>query len=210
MKTKKILALAIAAVLLVAVSVAGTVAYLTSTTQKVTNEFQPTKVDVAIDEHEYIFSSNTLATTFVGEGNTEDTYKLIPGLTMPKDPHVTVPAGGESVYVYIKVTKENEFDTYITANVNTNVWSEVSGTDDVWYLTAGPVGNGGAAAGPFYILSTSTTNPYGEVTVKPEVGGTVDMPAVGSEPKIAFEAFVIQSATFADANAAYQAVYGTN
>lgn len=47
---KKILVLALAALLLVAVSVAGTVAYLTAKTDPVTNTFKPSTLSVTLSE----------------------------------------------------------------------------------------------------------------------------------------------------------------
>ena len=99
MKTKsKALLLTLCAVLLVAASVLGTMAYLTST-DTVTNTFTVGKVEITLDE--------TDVTNPNGPRVKANSYKLMPGTTYTKDPTVTVKAGSEESYVRMKVTFNN-------------------------------------------------------------------------------------------------------
>lgn len=99
MKTKsKALLLTLCAVLLVAASVLGTMAYLTSTA-KVENTFTVGKVEIKLDE--------TDVTNPTGPRVQANSYKLMPGTTYTKDPTVTVKAGSEESYVRMKVTFNN-------------------------------------------------------------------------------------------------------
>ena len=99
MKTKsKALLLTLCAVLLVAASVLGTMAYLTST-DTVTNTFTIGKVEITLDE--------TDVTNPNGPRVKANSYKLMPGTTYTKDPTVTVKAGSEDSYVRMKVTFNN-------------------------------------------------------------------------------------------------------
>lgn len=99
MKTKsKALLLTLCAVLLIAASVLGTMAYLTST-DTVTNTFTVGKVEIKLDE--------TDVTNPTGPRVTANSYKLMPGTTYTKDPTVTVKAGSEESYVRMKVTFNN-------------------------------------------------------------------------------------------------------
>lgn len=99
MKTKsKALLLTLCAVLLVAASVLGTMAYLTSTA-KVENTFTVGKVEIKLDE--------TDVTNPTGPRVQANSYKLMPGNTYTKDPTVTVKAGSEESYVRMKVTFNN-------------------------------------------------------------------------------------------------------
>ena len=99
MKTKsKALLLTLCAVLLIAASVLGTMAYLTSTA-KVENTFTVGKVEIKLDE--------TDVTNPTGPRVTANSYKLMPGNTYTKDPTVTVKAGSEKSYVRMKVTFNN-------------------------------------------------------------------------------------------------------
>lgn len=99
MKTKgKALLLTLCAVLLVAASVLGTMAYLTST-DTVTNTFTVGKVEIKLDE--------TDVTNPNGPRVKANSYKLMPGNTYTKDPTVTVLNGSEASYVRMKVTFNN-------------------------------------------------------------------------------------------------------
>lgn len=96
MKTKsKALLLTLCAVLLIAASVLGTMAYLTST-DTVTNTFTVGKVEIKLDE--------TDVTNPTGPRVKANSYKLMPGTTYTKDPTVTVLKGSEDSYVRMKVT----------------------------------------------------------------------------------------------------------
>lgn len=104
MKTKsKALLLTLCAVLLVAASVMGTMAYLTST-DKVENTFTVGNVKITLDEAK-VNTDGTLATP--AERVKANEYKLLPSHTYTKDPTVTVIKGSESSYVRMKVTFNN-------------------------------------------------------------------------------------------------------
>ena len=104
MKTKsKALLLTLCAVLLVAASVLGTMAYLTSSAE-VKNTFTVGKVEIKLDE------AKVTADGIPVEGAdrvTANSYKLMPGNTYTKDPTVTVLNGSEESYVRMKVTFNN-------------------------------------------------------------------------------------------------------
>ena len=104
MKTKsKALLLTLCAVLLVAASVLGTMAYLTST-DTVTNTFTIGKVEIKLDEAKV----NADGIPVEGAARVQaNSYKLMPGTTYTKDPTVTVKAGSEKSYVRMKVTFNN-------------------------------------------------------------------------------------------------------
>lgn len=104
MKTKsKALLLTLCAVLLVAASVMGTMAYLTST-DTVENTFTVGNVKITLDEAK-VNTDGTLVTP--AERVKANEYKLLPGHTYTKDPTVTVIKGSESSYVRMKVTFNN-------------------------------------------------------------------------------------------------------
>lgn len=106
--TKKALLLTLCAVLLVAASVLGTMAYLTST-DEVQNTFTVGQVSIKLDEAK----ANTDGTLAEGADRVKaNSYKLLPGHTYAKDPMVTVLNGSESSYIKMTVTfsKANELD----------------------------------------------------------------------------------------------------
>ena len=111
---KKTLTVVIALVLVVVMSVAGTVAYLTST-DTVTNAFTVGNVQIKLDEAE----ANTDGTLVEGADRVKaNSYKLLPGHTYNKDPMVTVLKGSESSYIKMTVTftKADELDAIFAPN----------------------------------------------------------------------------------------------
>lgn len=125
MKTKsKALLLTLCAVLLVAASVLGTMAYLTST-DTVTNTFTVGKVEIKLDE--------TDVTNPTGARVTANSYKLMPGNTYTKDPTVTVKAGSEESYVRMKVTFNNA-KAIIALCTDPEFADEVTGVENAFPL----------------------------------------------------------------------------
>ena len=104
MKTRsKALLLTLCAVLLVAASVLGTMAYLTST-DEVNNTFTVGSVAITLDEAKVGLDGTPVEPAARVKSNE---YKLMPGHTYTKDPTVTVEKGSESSYVRMKVTFNN-------------------------------------------------------------------------------------------------------
>ena len=130
MKTKsKALLLTLCAVLLIAASVLGTMAYLTSTA-KVENTFTVGKVEIKLDE------AKVTADGIPVEGAarvTENSYKLMPGTTYTKDPTVTVKAGSEESYVRMKVTFNNATEI-IALCTDPEFADEVTGAENAFPL----------------------------------------------------------------------------
>lgn len=125
MKTKsKALLLTLCAVLLVAASVLGTMAYLTSTA-KVENTFTIGKVEIKLDE--------TDVTNSTGARVTANSYKLMPGTTYTKDPTVTVLKGSEDSYVRMKVTFNNAKEI-IALCTDPEYADEVTGVENAFPL----------------------------------------------------------------------------
>lgn len=125
MKTKsKALLLILCAVLLVAASVLGTMAYLTSSAE-VKNTFTIGKVEIKLDE--------TDVTNPTGPRVTANSYKLMPGTTYTKDPTVTVKAGSEESYVRMKVTFNNAAEI-IALCTDPDMVDEVTGVENAFPL----------------------------------------------------------------------------
>lgn len=100
---KRTVALVLAIVLVFAVAVGGTVAYLTSTAN-VKNTFTVGSVNIKLDEAKVTPDGKAVTPA---ERVTANDYKLMPGHTYTKDPTVTVLNGSEESYVRMKVTFNN-------------------------------------------------------------------------------------------------------
>lgn len=106
--------LIVAAVLLTAISVGVTVALLVSSSNAVVNIFTTGGVTISLTE------------------STGDEYKMIPGVTVEKNPTVTVHANSENCWLFVKVEKENDFDTFCTYEIQDG-WSLLEGQEGVYY-----------------------------------------------------------------------------
>lgn len=136
-KTSKALLLALCAVLLVAASVMGTMAYLTSS-DSVTNTFTVGKVAITLDEAKVKTDGTLVEGADRVKGNT---YKLMPGHTYTKDPTVHVEAGSENSWIFVKV--ENGISAFeaatagtyknITDQITANGWQKLTDVDNVYY-----------------------------------------------------------------------------
>ena len=139
MKTaRKVLIIALCAVLLVSISVMGTMAYLTSK-DSVTNTFTVGKVAIKLDEAK----ANADGTLVQGADRVDaNSYKLLPGQTYNKDPMVTVLKDSEKSYIRMTVTvsKAEELDA-IFAPAGANLLSIFNGYDGATWLYKGDTDN---------------------------------------------------------------------
>lgn len=109
-KTTKVLLTLACAVLLVAASVMGTLAYLTDH-DEVKNTFTVGQVHIKLDEAKVGTDGKTLTGDDAGRVK-ENSYHLLPGHTYDKDPTVTVLKGSDSSYIRMLVTVT--FDNKLT------------------------------------------------------------------------------------------------
>mgnify|MGYP006962938107 CR=1 FL=1 len=135
MKTKtKALVLSLCAVLLVAVSVFTTIAFLKSR-DSVNNTFTVGKVAITLDEAKVDGYGNTIEEADRVKANT---YKLIPGHEYTKDPIVHFAADSEASYLFVKIENglaDIEADTKIADQIKANDWTALDGVNGVYYKT---------------------------------------------------------------------------
>jgi len=140
MKTRnKALLLSLCAVLLVAASVLGTMAYLTSQ-DVVTNTFSVGSVSMILDELDVKPDGTKDTDTRVDQ----NTYHLLPGHEYIKDPVIHIAENSESCWVFVKV--ENGIDAYeaesttgedaytdIADQIAANNWTALEDVENVYY-----------------------------------------------------------------------------
>lgn len=130
-KAKKVLLLALCAVLLVGATIAGTVAYLTSTTTEVKNTFTAGNVKITLDEAPVDANGKKLD----GVRVTANSYKLLPGHEYDKDPTIHVDANSEDCWLFVKVENsiaDIEAEETIAKQLADNGWTPVSGETNVY------------------------------------------------------------------------------
>ena len=135
MNIKKILLSAVCILAVAGISVMGTLAYLTDSTE-VVNTFTMGNVDITLDEAEVTPDGTPVDPAKRTEAGNK--YKLIPGKTYTKDPTVTVVKGSEASFVRMLVTfnKLTELDT-IFAPTGAKLTSIFNDYDDKTWLYAG-------------------------------------------------------------------------
>lgn len=211
MKTRsKALLLTLCAVLLVAATIFGTMAYLTST-DTVTNTFTVGKVNIKLDEAK----ANSDGTLVEGAERVKaNSYKLLPGHTYNKDPMVTVLSGSESSYVKMTVTfsKANELDA-IFAPDGANLTSIFSGYDAANWIAKGNTKDATANTRTYeFWYKEAVAAPTADVALDAlfdsiTVPGTItgaQLATIGGMT-ITVNAYAIQADGFADADAAWAA-----
>lgn len=108
---KKKLTLVVSLLLVMALSIGGTLAYLTDKTDAIENTFTVGNVTIELTE--------TFNTDTDGEnGNDAWTGKIVPGATVDKDPTITVVEGSEKCYVYALIENNLVIDEEVVATTN--------------------------------------------------------------------------------------------
>lgn len=136
-KRTKALLLVLCAIMLVTASIMGTVAYLTSTTETVSNTFSVGQVNITLSETKVDAYGTKLTGDAAGTTSAGQAYKLIPGHEYVKDPTITVTAGSEPCWLFVKV--ENGISAYeattntIESQLTSNGWTLVDGQSNVYY-----------------------------------------------------------------------------
>lgn len=190
---KKKLMTVLALVLVIAMSVAGTIAFLTDTTDPITNTFTVGNVDITLTE---TFNTDTNG----DQENDAWQAQLIPGTTYTKDPVVTVTADSEDCWLFVKFEENGNPSTYLTYTSNltlANGWTQGDGTNiptNVWYRAVAK----DAAVKSFHLLLNDTV--------------TIDSDAVTNEnmntaanAQLVYTAYACQSANM-NVNAAWAEV----
>lgn len=180
---KKGLTLLAAMTMLAVGAVGGTLAWLTDTTQDVTNTFTTSGIDITLTE---TFNAKS------DESKTEnDIWKvqMVPGYEYTKDPVVTVKANSEDCYLFVKIVEENIPAGILEYTLNTTdstTWSQL--VND----------NGDDVDGVYYTEVTSSTADKtfnllkdNKVTISSEVGNK-EMDKVTGNVSLTFTAYASQ------------------
>ena len=186
----RILLTAVAALLLVVMSVAGTLAYLNAETDKVVNEFTPADINLTLTED---------MNTDTDEDGKADawTAQLIPGKSYPKNPKVTITADPNNVasYLFVKVEGAADAATYLNFTIFYNK------ENTAWEAL------GDSYPGVYVLKLDDTTVGYSEDLIK-ENAVVVKTELDQDDTKdadfdLTFQAWVIQQYGFDDAEDAW-------
>ena len=164
----------LSAALLFGCAVGGTLAWLKDETDPVKNTFTSSNIDITLTETD---------TDPYTEGM-QYNYKMIPGHTITKDPKVTVLAGSEDCYLFVKIVESTNFDDFMTYTV-ADGWTALNSVDGVYYRLV----SSATTAQGFAVIKDN------KVTVKTDVTKAMmdDLDnGTAAEPTLTFTAYAIQ------------------
>jgi len=184
MKKKAIVAV-VALVLVLCCAMGGTLAWLVAKTDPVVNTFTYGDINIDLSESENL------------------NLKMIPGNKIEKDPTVTVKANSEASWLFVKVEKSNNFDSFMKCAVDSD-WTLLDTSDDgltsVYYYNGTDLNALLQEDKSFNILGTGSYDNYtwqeNEVFVLPTVKKD-DLKGLTDEtlPTLTFTAYAVQRDT---------------
>lgn len=191
------LVLVLALALIVGVAGGATFAWLTAKTDTVVNTFTYGDINIELAE------------------GTGSNYKIIPGVDIEKDPKVTVKAGSEACWLFVKVEEENwpEFTDGEGENAVRKVkydiadgWTALTGVENVYYRT---IDDAVTADTEFYVLKGNDTYQNGVITVSDTLTKINIKDISTIKPKLSITAYAIQKDGMDTAAEAWAAIPGT-
>lgn len=190
--SNKTVAILLALVLAIGCAVGGTLAWLISKTDPVVNTFTYGDINIGLEE------------------TTGRDYTITPGVDINKDPKVTVTAGSEDCWLFVKVKEEN-WPTFTDADKTKKVsyriaegWTALTGQTGVYYRE---VEAATAKAGvSYYILKGDTTYANGVVTVSDTLTKDEVDQLKEKKPTLTFKAYAVQKDGIADATTAWEKI----
>lgn len=186
----KPVALIMALVLLVGGVIGGTVAWLIATPDPVVNTFTYGDINIDLDETDTKLDDDN-------DPNTNE-YEMMPGQPITKDPEITVKSGSEEMWLFVKLEKSSNFDTFMEYDVAEG-WTALSGVDGVYYqhITVEDV----ATADKAIAVIKNNTVTVKETVTKDQLNA-LDSGSSANYPTLTVTAYAVQyagNATAADA-----------
>lgn len=193
MKARKILVSLAALALVAAISIGGTLAYLTSN-DEVKNTFSVGNVGITMDEAKVNQDGEKLY-VLTGDVETENydkyvtdstkgdiakrvkanDYKLMPGHTYTKDPIIHVDTASEDCYLFVTIKNEitaiEATGKTVADQMKTNGWAEVTGKTGLYvYVGKGAVTN----ALPLAVAKGTNVNVFEQIVIADSVTSVSD------------------------------------
>lgn len=174
---KRTLIILVALVAVFGMAVGGTIAWLTDQTESITNTFTVGNINIELEE-------------------TVREFKMVPGVTIAKDPKITVVSGSEACYLFVKVEKSANLDKFITYTMAAG-WIALEGADGVYYREV----NATASDTTFSVLANDQVTCNDTVTK-----AMMDALTEATYPTLTFTAYAVQQSGSDSAAAAWEKV----
>ena len=192
---KKLAVMLASLALVLCTVIGGTLAWLVTETAPVVNTFTYGDINITLHETDTNKDGDN-------DPNT-NTYPMVPGHTITKDPKVTFMANSEDAWLFVQLEKANDFDKFMTYEM-ADGWTKLDNVDGVYYREVSKA----AQDAEFTVIKGDTVTVKGEVTK--EMLNALDANGASNYPKLTVTAYAVQRdsniATAADAWAKTQPV----
>lgn len=192
---KKLAVMLASLALVLCTVIGGTLAWLVTETDPVVNTFTYGDINITLKETDTNKDGDN-------DPNT-NTYPMVPGHTITKDPKVTFKANSEDAWLFVKLQKTANFDDFMTYAM-ADGWTKLDNVDGVYYREVSKA----AQDAEFTVIKDDTVTVKGEVTK--EMLNALDANGASNYPKLTVTAYAVQRdsniATAADAWAKTQPV----
>lgn len=183
-KGAKLAVLVAALSLVMCTVIGGTVAWIVDKTAPVTNTFTYGDINITLEE------------------TTGNTYKMIPGSEIKKNPTVTVKANSEASWLFVDIDESANFDTFMTYAV-ADGWTQLTKdaennditSDLIYYRAVAAVD----ADTPIAVIKDN------KVTVKSDITKAQFEAVKNDLPTLTFTAYAVQSENITDVAEAWAA-----
>ena len=159
---KRLIVMLISMIMLCTLFAGTTYAYLVSRARPITNTFVSGNIKLMLVE------------------STGSKYTLSPGVTIEKDPRVTVGMGSVECWLFVKVQNDNGVNDLIAYSIE-NGWTALAGQEGVYYRRV----NAENENKEFSVLKND------QITVKDSVTEE-KLNSIGNELKMTFSAYAVQ------------------
>lgn len=178
-KHLKALTVSLCAIALIVASIAATMAYLSTKTEPAEHTFTAGNINIALNDP------------------AEINEKMMPGVDITTvDRKVIVKANSEQCYLFVKLTKLNNFDTFLTYTI-ADGWTPLNGNNDVYYRVVD------------FSAEEQGFNVFAKFTAKAEcTKADYDAIQPDKKPNITLTAYAVQHVGIADEAAAWEIANG--
>lgn len=170
--------------------IGSTAAWLSAQTEPVVNTFTYGDINIELEETDTEADKDD-------DPNT-NTYKMLPGETITKDPKVTVLAGSEDCWLFVKLEKSENFDDFLTYQVDVREesadgeeskdgWIPLDGVEGVYYRAVAK----SEENQEFLVIKGNTVSVRDDVT-KDMLNALDETPGAETYPTLTITAYAVQ------------------
>ena len=173
---KKIFIIAVSFLSICSFLIGTSVAWLSSKTDEVINTFTYGDINIKIEETDTQDNDNNEFT---------NSYKMLPGNKITKDPKITVLAKSEDSYLFVEIKESENFKDFMTYEL-VEGWTLVEGTENVYVKEV----NYSEQDQEFYVLKDNTVTVLESVTKA--MLNDLDKDGQTNYPTLSFTAYAVQ------------------